>query len=69
MLIKIHQRWGAWVVQLVKHLTSAQVIISRILGSSLTWSWDRALCGLCAQSASPSAPPPAHELSLSLSYK
>ena len=33
-MYKVHLCWGAWVVQLVKHLTWAQVMISQFLSSS-----------------------------------
>ena len=33
-MLKFMQSWGAWVVLLVKHPTSAQVTISRFVGSS-----------------------------------
>ena len=32
----LKKRWGAWMAQSVKHLTSAQVMISRFVGSSPT---------------------------------
>ena len=52
--------WGAWVAQSIKHLPSAQVMISG--------SWDRALhwAPCSAESASPSAPPTTCECPLSL---
>ena len=31
---EMNAAWGAWVAQLVKHLTSAQLMISRFVGSS-----------------------------------
>ena len=33
-MYQVHLFWGAWVVQLVKHLTWAQVMISQFLSSS-----------------------------------
>ena len=36
LLQKINKRWGAWVAQLVKRPTSAQVMISRSVSSSPT---------------------------------
>ena len=63
---------GAWVAQLVKHPTSAQVMISQFVGSSPTsgsvltaQSLDPALDSVCL---SLSAPPPL-KLYLSLSLK
>ena len=61
---------GAWVAQSVKHLTPAQVTISRFMGSSLPLG-----SVLTAQSLEPASdsvsislcPSPAHTLSLSLS--
>ena len=50
----------AWVAQSVKCLTSAQVVISQVLGSRPT-----SASLLCRESASPSAPLPARALSLS----
>ena len=29
--LKVRDRWGTWVVQLVKHLTSAQVMITQFM--------------------------------------
>ena len=62
---------GTWVAQLVKRLTSAQVRISRFVGSSPTSGFVLTAQSLepASDSMSPSfsAPPPAHALSLSLS--
>ena len=72
--LKILSGWGEWVAQLVKRLTSAQVMISQFMSLS-----PMPVSGLTAQSlesaldsVSPSlsAPPPfAHSVSLSLSLK
>ena len=62
--------WGTWVTQSVKHPTSAQVMISRLVSLSPI--------GLCADSSEPEAcfgfsvslslhPSPSHALSMSLS--
>ena len=74
---KVKQNRGAWVAQPVKHLTSAQVMISQFVSSS-----PMSDSKLSAQSPEPtsdsvsplSAPPPlararARSLSLSLSLK
>ena len=63
---------GSWVAQSVKHPTSAQVVISRFVGSSPTSGSE-----LLAQSLEPaldSVPPslfpsPTHSVSLSVSQK
>ena len=34
--LKLNLDWGAWVTQLVEHLTSAQVTISQFMGCNLT---------------------------------
>ena len=62
--------WSAWVAQSVKHPTSAQVMISRFVGSSPPLS-----SVLTAQNLEPASdsvspflcPSPAHDLSLSVS--
>ena len=65
---------GAWVAQSVKHLTSARVMISQLVGSrptlgsvltarSLEPAWDSVCVSLSL------CPSPAHTLSLSLSLK
>ena len=63
---------GAWVAQSVRHLTSAQVMISQLVGSSpmsgsmLTApSLEPASNSVCL----PLCPSPTHALSLSLSQK
>ena len=68
--IKKKKDWGTWVAQSVKHLTSAQVMISRFVSSSPTSG-----SALTAQSLEPAldsvsrtppfCPSPAHALSLS----
>ena len=68
-LIKMLYTGGTWVAQSVKCLTSAQVMISRLVGSSPTsgsvltaWSLDPA-----SDSVSPLCSSPACKLSLSFS--
>ena len=64
--------WGAWVAQLVKHLTSAQVTISWSVSSSPASG-----SALTARSLEPASDPvspslcpsPAHAVSLSLKNK
>ena len=74
MTINTSSFGGAWVAQLVKHPTSAQVMISLLMSLSPT------LGSLCADSSEPGAcfgfcvslslcPCPAHTLSLSPSQK
>ena len=64
---------GAWVAQSMKRLTSAQVMVSWLVGSSPAWSSVLAAQSLelasdsVFVSVSFSVPPPAHTLSLSVS--
>ena len=70
-LKKVPFSWGAWVAQWVKHPTSAQVMISRLVGSSpasgSVLTARRLEPAPDSVSPSVSAPLPAHTLSLSLS--
>ena len=64
--------WGAWVAQSVKHLTSAQVMISQLVGSSPTLGSVLTAQSLepALDSVSPSLPaPPLLMLCLSVSVK
>ena len=69
---KKKEGWGAWVAQLVKHLPSAQVMISQFVG--LSPASGSVLTAQSLEPASDSVSPslslcssPAHALSLSLS--
>ena len=71
---QLNLKWGAWVGQSVKHLTSAQVVISLFVGSSPTLSSVLTVQSLepALDSVSPSislslCPSSAHALSLCLS--
>ena len=62
---------SAWVAQLVKHWTSAQVMISRFVGSSPTWGSVLTAWSLepASDSVSPSLSAPPCSCSVSLSFK
>ena len=66
-------KWGTWVALLVKHLTSAQVMISQFVSLSPASGPVLTAQSLepASDSVSPSlsASPPAHTLSLSLCFK
>ena len=71
--VYLHQRkkWGgAWVAQSVKRLTSAQVMVSRFMGSSPTSGSVLTARSLepASDSVSPLCPSSTHTLSLSLEY-
>ena len=63
--------WDAWVAQLVKHLTLAQVTISQFVGSSLASGSVLTAQSLepALDSVSPFLPPLPHMCSLFLSQK
>ena len=71
-LLKTFESWGAWVAQSVKHLTSAQVVISQFM--SLSPASGSVLMAQSLEPASDSVSPPLSDpplltLCLSVSQK
>ena len=74
--LKWTPEWGAWMTQSVKHLISAQVMISRFVGSSpasgsvlTAGSLEPALDSVCLSLPLPCSCSLSHVLSLSLKNK